>query len=100
MLSKDRHQTATGPLTQLPETRGAIQALGQLGYTPQKLLQKFPNATAWAICARMDSLSASTMLIAFLMGMTKVTNGVSQRVPIFVEQLHCECGQKLCEGLS
>jgi hypothetical protein len=38
-------------LTHLPETRGAIQALGQLGYTPQKLLQKFPNATAWAICA-------------------------------------------------
>lgn len=38
-------------LRHLPDTQGAIQALVRAGYSPQKLLQKFPNATAWAICA-------------------------------------------------
>lgn len=38
-------------LGHLPDTRSALQALVKTGYTPQKLLQKFPNVTAWAICA-------------------------------------------------
>ncbi|KKN74396.1 hypothetical protein LCGC14_0391040 [marine sediment metagenome] len=38
-------------LGHLPDTRIALQALVKTGFTPQKLLQKFPNVTAWAICA-------------------------------------------------
>ena len=38
-------------LSHLADTQNALQALVRVGFTPQKLLQKFPNATAWAICA-------------------------------------------------
>ena len=38
-------------LSHLADTRSALQALVRTGSTPQKLLQKFPNVTAWAICA-------------------------------------------------
>lgn len=38
-------------LSHLPDTRSALQALVKTGFTPQKLLQKFPNVTAWSICA-------------------------------------------------
>ncbi|NOX41227.1 MAG: hypothetical protein GXP05_12160 [Alphaproteobacteria bacterium] len=38
-------------LDHLAGTQSAIQALVRIGYSPQKLLRKFPNVTAWAICA-------------------------------------------------
>jgi hypothetical protein len=38
-------------LSHLADTQNALQVLVQAGFTPQKLLQKFPNVTAWAICA-------------------------------------------------
>ena len=38
-------------LSHLADTQNALQALVRVGFTPQKLLQKFPNVTAWAICA-------------------------------------------------
>jgi hypothetical protein len=38
-------------LSHLADTQNALQALVRVDFTPQKLLQKFPNVTAWAICA-------------------------------------------------
>lgn len=38
-------------LSHLADTQNALQALVRAGFTPQTLLQKFPNVTAWAICA-------------------------------------------------
>ena len=38
-------------LDHLSDTRIALQAMVRSGHMPQKLLQKFPNVTAWAICA-------------------------------------------------
>jgi hypothetical protein len=38
-------------LSHLPDTQVAIKALVRAGFSPQRLLQKFPNVTAWAMCA-------------------------------------------------
>lgn len=38
-------------ISHLADTRNALQALVRAGVTPQTLLHKFPNVTAWAICA-------------------------------------------------
>lgn len=35
----------------LAAAQNAIQSLVRIGYSPQRLLQIFPNVTAWAICA-------------------------------------------------
>lgn len=35
----------------LAAAQNAIQSLIRIGYSPRRLLQKFPNVTAWAICA-------------------------------------------------
>lgn len=106
-------------LSHLPKTRIALQALVKTGFTPQKLLQKFPNVTAWAICASLledygqgkqeiwpligrlfgkdPSLLARTEIVASFKSVCRkiglVTDGFDRNVDVFLIHVGVARGQ-------
>lgn len=106
-------------LGHLPDTRSALQALVKTGFTPQKLLQKFPNVTAWAICASLlenygkgtqeiwpligrlfgkdPSLPARTEIVASFKSVCRkiglVTDGFDRNVDVFLIHVGVARGQ-------
>lgn len=106
-------------LSHLSDTRIALQALVKEGYTPQKLLYKFPNVTAWAICASLlenygqgsqeiwpligrlfgkePSLAARTEIVASFKSVCRkiglVTDGFDRNVDVFLIHVGVARGQ-------